>query len=224
MDIKTQEEIYEKNWDHYSKIMLEDRFRLFKDRVIYSGRKLYSKRNPPLIASIVEVSSTLWKKLQQIQASFDRIDSRHTFFHPVYFHITLNTFGWEDQVDITDIKKKITKIVSKIPPFNLEIKGVNCFERIIFAQVFDEKQILESIFTKTFEEFPDLEKYFPFYIPHISLVRIETTEARKIIRVINEKYRDINIGEIRVEEIQIVAARPYLSVGRTEILKKIKLK
>ena len=224
MDIKSQEELFEKNWEHYSKIMLEDRVPLFDDGVIYSGRKLYDRNNPPFIASIVNVSHSLWKNLQQIQAAFDRIDSRHTYFHPIYFHITLKEFGWEDQVEIQDIIEKMTKIAGNFSPFDLEIRGINCFERIIFAQVFDTKQYLESIFNKIFEEYPHLEKYFPFYIPHISLARIETTEARNIIREINKKYKNVKIGSMRVDEIQIVAARPYLSAGRIEIREQIKLR
>ncbi len=224
MDIKAQEELFEKNWEHYSKIMLEDRVPLFDDNVIYSGRKLYDKNNPPFLASIVKVSPKLWENLQQIQAEFDRIDSRHTYFHPIYYHITLKEFGWEDQVDLKEITEKMTKILSDFPPFNLEIRGINCFERIIFAQVFDKKKYLESIFNKIFEEFPHLEKYFPFYLPHVSLTRIETTEARNIISKINEKYREVNIGSMKVEKIQIVSARPYLSVGRIEIKEHIELK
>ncbi|OLS29448.1 MAG: hypothetical protein HeimAB125_22600 [Candidatus Heimdallarchaeota archaeon AB_125] len=118
----------------------------------------------------------------------------------------------------------MTKIAGNFSPFDLEIRGINCFERIIFAQVFDTKQYLESIFNKIFEEYPHLEKYFPFYIPHISLARIETTEARNIIREINKKYRDVKIGSMRVDGIQIVAVRPYLSTGRIEIREQIKLK
>jgi len=223
MDIKSQEELFEKNWEHYSKILLEDRVPLFDDSVIYSGKKLYDKNNPPFLASIVKVPHSLCENLQQIQAAFDRIDRRHTYFHHIYFHITLKEFGWEDQVEIKEISEKMTRVANNFSPFELEIKGINCFERIIFAQVFDKNQVLESIFNKIFEEFPHLEKYFPFYIPHISLARIETTEARNLIHVINEKYRNIEIGFMRVEDIQIVAARPYLTVGRIDIREKISL-
>lgn len=223
MDIKTQEELFEKNWEYYNEIMLEDRVPLFDDSVIYSGRKLYNKNNPPFLASIVKVSRSLCENLQQIQAVFDRIDNRHTYFHPIYFHITLKEFGWEDQVEIKEIGKKMTRIANSFSPFDIEIRGINCFERIIFAQVFDESQNLESIFNKIFEEFPHLEKYFPFYMPHISLVRIETTEARNLIHIITEEYRNVEIGTMRVENIQIVAAKPYLTVGRIEIREKISL-
>ena len=224
MDINSQEELFEKNWEHYSKILLEDRVPLFDDNVIYSGRKLYDKTNPPFLASIVKVSHSLCENLQQIQAVFDRIDHRHTYFHPIFFHITLKEFGWEDQVEIKELKERMTKVTSSFSPFDIEIKGINCFERIIFAQVFDKNQFLESIFNKIFEEFPHLEKYFPFYLPHISLARIETTEARNIIHVITDKYRKVKIGTLRVDEIQIVAARPYLTVGRIEVRDKIELK
>lgn len=224
MDIKAQEELFEKNWEHYSKIMLEDRIPRFEDSVIYMGRKLYEKSNPPFIAAGVNISNSLWKNLQEIQAVFNRVDYRQTYFHPIYFHVTLKEFGWEDKVDIQEIIKKMKKITKGYSSFNIDIRGINCFERVVFAQVFDTGQYLESILNRIFEEFPYLEKYFPFYLPHISLVRIETTEARNIIRLINERYRDIEIGAMNVDEIQVVAARPYLSVGRIEILERIKLR
>ena len=221
--MNSQEIKLEKNWKHFNEIHLREKSQNSDEDLTYLGRKFYDPNNPPFIATIVRVNATLWENIQKIQANMDKTDSRQTFFHPNYFHITLNEFGWADQLDITQVSNKLRKILEDIYQFDIKIRGINCFEKILFAQVFDEKQVLESIFNKTHEEFPFLERHFPDYIPHISLVRIETSEARDLIKLIYEKYRDIEIGTMKVEEIQLLAVRPYLTVGRIEIIEKIKL-
>ncbi len=219
----TYEDELAKNWNNYSRVMKKERPKFVDSEIEYNGRKFYDKNNPPFIASIVKVSDTLWQNLQLIQADLEIIDNRQTFFHPNYFHITLNEFGWQDQVEIKLISGKMRNLTNNISPFELEIRGINCFERIVYAQVFDKKRNLEAIFNKCIQTFPGLKKNFPSYIPHISLIKIDTTEARDMIEVIEKKYRNIEIGKILVKEIQIVAARPYLTAGRIVTFEKIQL-
>ena len=216
-----QVDVYKRNWNKYSQIIREGLISPLDHNYIWLGKKVYDKTNPPFLASIVKVDSSLWKKIQQIQSDIKSIDSRQEIFHPTYLHITLSEFGWKDQVDYNKIKQKIEDIVLDFSTFNLEIKGLNCFERIIYAQVFDKKQVLRSIHYRMLEEFSFLEKRFPEYIPHISIVRINTEEAKDVIDQIEHKYREVNIGELVVDNIQIVSVRPYLSVGRIKTEDKI---
>ena len=209
-----QVDAYNRNWNKYSRIIREGLIPPMDENFVWLGKKVYDKTNPPFLASIVKVDSSLWKKIQQIQADIDRIDSRQEFFHPAYFHITLSEFGWKDQVDYNKIKQKMEDILLDFSPFKLEIRGLNCFERIIYVQVFDKKQVLRSIYYRMLEEFPFLEKRFPEYVPHISMVRINTEEAKDVIDQVEQKYREVSIGEMIVNNIQIVSVRPYLSVGR----------
>ena len=218
-----QAEVYRRNWNKYSRIIREGLISHLDDNYIWLGKKVHDRTNPPFLASIVKVDSNLWKNIQEIQANIERIDSRQEFFHPTYFHITLSEFGWKDQVDYNKIKRKMEDIFLDFSPFNLEIKGLNCFERIIYAQVFDKKQVLRSIYYRMLEEFPFLEKRFPEYIPHISIVRINTEEAKDVIDQVEHKYREVSIGEMLVDNIQIVSVRPYLSVGRIKTEDKIVL-
>ncbi|MHA1419069.1 MAG: 2'-5' RNA ligase family protein [Candidatus Heimdallarchaeaceae archaeon] len=209
-----QVNVYKRNWSKYSKIIRESLIPPRDENHIWLGKKINERTNPPFLASIVKVDSSLWKKIQQIQSDIDRIDSRQEFFHSTYFHITLSEFGWKDQVDYNKIKQKMEDVLLDFSPFKLEIRGLNCFERIIYAQVFDKKQVLRSIYYRMLEEFPFLEKRFPEYIPHISMVRINTEEAKDVIDQVEQKYREVSIGEMLVNNVQIVSVRPYLSVGR----------
>ncbi len=218
-----QAEVYKRNWNKYSRIIRDGLISHLDDNYVRLGKKVHDRTNPPFLASIVKVDSSLWKKIQQIQSDIDRIDSRQEFFHPTYFHITLSEFGWKDQVDYNKIKQKMEDVLLDFSPFKLEIKGLNCFERIIYAQVFDKKQVLRSIYYRMLEEFPFLEKRFPEYMPHISIVKINSEEAKDVIDQVEHKYREVSIGEMSVDNIQIVSVRPYLSVGRIKMEDKIVL-
>ncbi|TFG18999.1 MAG: hypothetical protein EU530_07565, partial [Promethearchaeota archaeon] len=179
--MKSQVSVLNENWKVYSKKLETERLYESDDTLLYQGRRFYDIQNPPFIASIVKIAPKLWEPLQIIQADLEIADRRQTYFHPNYFHITLNEFGWQDQVNTERIIKKMKEFLQEFNPFDIKIQGINCFERIIFAQVFDETKTLESIFTKSLNEFPQLEKHFPTYIPHISLVKIDTSEARDIV-------------------------------------------
>ncbi len=208
-----QVDVYKRNWNKYSRIIREGLIPPLDDNYIWLGKRVHDRTNPPFLASVVKVDSSLWKKIQEIQADIERVDSRHEFFHPTYFHITLSEFGWKDQVDYNKIKQKMEDILLDFSPFHMKIKGLNCFERIIYAQVFDRNQVLRSIYYRMLEEFPFLEKRFPEYVPHISIVKIKTEGAKDVIDQVEQKYREVSIGEMLVDNIQIVSVRPYLSVG-----------
>ncbi len=222
--MKQQIDGYKRNWNKYSRIIREGLISPMDKNYVWLGKKVNERTNPPFLASIVKVDSSLWKKIQDIQADIERIDSRHEFFHPIYFHITLSEFGWKDQVDYNKIKQKMEDILLDFSPFNLEIKGLNCFERIIYAQVFDKNRVLRSIYNRMLEEFSFLEKRFPEYIPHISIARITSEEAKEVIDQVEQRYREVNIGEMSVDDIQIVSVKPYLSVGRIKTEDKIFLR
>ncbi len=216
-----QVDVYKRNWNKYSQIIREGLIPPIEKNYLWLGKKVNERTNPPFLASVVKVDSSLWKKIQEIQADIEIIDSRQEFFHPTYFHTTLGEFGWKDQVDYNKIKQKMEDIVLDFTPFELKIKGLNCFERIIYAQVFDKNRILRSIYYRMLEEFPFLEKRFPEYIPHVSIVKINTEEAKDVIDQVEHKYREVVIGETMVDNIQIVSVRPYLSVGRIKTEDKI---
>ena len=218
-----QFDVYKRNWNKYSRVIREGLISPLDENYIWLGKKMNYRTNPPFLASVVKVDSSLWEKIQEIQVDIERIDSRHEFFHPIYFHITLSEFGWKDQVDYNKVKQKMEDILLDFSPFNLEIKGLNCFERIIYAQVFDRNKVLQSIYYRMLEEFPFLEKRFPAYIPHISIVRITSEEAKDVIDRVEQKHREVNIGEMSVDNIQIVSVKPYLSVGRITTEDKILL-
>jgi 2'-5' RNA ligase len=223
MTIQSQIDIYEKIWKKFRTIITEGKVQPLNKDLVYMGKKFFAESNSPLIVVIAPVSPNLWPEIQQIQAKFERIDSRQQSFHPIYFHITLIEFGWEDQINLKDMTVKVKELLSEISPFKLEIRGLNCFEYMIYAQVFDEEQVLLRIYELMYNRFPLIPKRFPVFIPHISITEIKTNEAKSLIEKIEQQYRETDIGTMIVEEIQIVAARPYLTVGALEVIERFTL-
>jgi 2'-5' RNA ligase len=153
----------------------------------------------------------------------ERKDPRQLYFHPIYFHITLNELGWQDQLNLEEITTKMKEILTNIEPFILEVKGLNCFNYMIFAQVFDGEEIIFKIDELMHRHFSFIKPRFRTKIPHISITEIKTKEGKNLIELIEKKYRKIEIGEMDVKEIQIVAARPYLTVGALEVVERFLL-
>lgn len=154
----------------------------------------------------------------------ERIDPRQRYHHPSNFHITLEEFGWEDEVDLRKLMRLTKKMISNLSQFEIELKGVNCFPRTIFAQVFDRSQTLLRIYKDIHEYFPNVKEEHPEYIPHVSIVDILTNEACKLVTAIESKYRKKKIGKIKVDSVSIVAWKPYLTVGRIEARRTIPLR
>ncbi|MFX0093845.1 MAG: 2'-5' RNA ligase family protein [Candidatus Hodarchaeota archaeon] len=225
---------YLENWEKFSSIVKEGKLEPIKEKRVWLGREtkkgLVSKYqdldigNPPFLAAVFMLPSGVWESIQRIQADLEKVDPNQKYYHPYYFHITLEEYGWEDQIDLEELLETMKTILSKYSSFDIQLKGLNCFPRTIYVQVFDPSQTFLRIFEDIRSSFSNLEEK-PFeYIPHVSIAEILSNEASKLISLIAEKYRKTYIGKIKVEKIHIVRARPHLTVGRIEMLAEIPLK
>ena len=209
-------------WDKYSSIMKKGQItQPQEEKTMFYGRRLYDKDNPGFIAVVFKIPPEIWESIQLIQAKFEKMDPNHQYHHANYFHITIEELGWEDQVDLNQMNDEIEEVVSGCYPFKIKLKGLNCFLKTIFIQVVDQTNSLQRIFEAIHKRLPHLiEKPFD-YVPHISIIRISTKEAPTLVDLIERKYRHKSIGELSVDQIHIVRAWPYLTVGRIETLKTI---
>jgi len=224
MSFKRQVGVYQEIWEKNSVLVKEGKLEPRRKSFIWDGRDWIDSNNPPFLAAVFKIPSALWEIIQLIQADLERTDSRQRYHHPNHFHVTLEEYGWEDKIDLQKMLKVMRKILSNYSAFKIELRGLNLFPRTVFIQVFDETQTLFNIYSDIHREFPNLEED-PFeYVPHISIADIMTNEACNLAALIESKYREKEIGQIDVDEIHIVRARPYLTVGRIETIETIKLK
>ncbi|MHA2332571.1 MAG: 2'-5' RNA ligase family protein [Candidatus Hodarchaeales archaeon] len=214
--------LYRKIWERYSYPMKEGKLELPKNFYWY-GRNWADKNNPPFIAVVFKIPLILWEPIQQIQADLEKTDYRQKYHFPSYFHVTLEEYGWEDKIDYEKMLVNTEKLLSNCSPFTVYLKGLNCFARTIFIQVFDLSKGFSRIYGKIHEEFPHLVADHPEYIPHVSIADILTNEARDLMTLVENKYREYEIGTITVDRLHVVRARPYLTVGRIEIINTVYL-
>jgi 2'-5' RNA ligase len=224
ISLKKQMDVYQKIWDKYSVPIIEEKLKPPRESFVWYGRDWIYSGNPPFLAAIFKIPSTLWEPIQLIQADLERTDPRQRYHHPNYFHITLEEYGWEDKVDLREILGIMRKMLSNYSSFNVQFKGLNCFPGTIVVQVFDKFQSLLRIYKDIHRKFPNLEEEPYEYVPHVAIANIVTDEARNLLTLIENKYREKEIGQIKVDRIHIVRARPYLTVGRIETIKTIRLK
>ena len=224
MNLERQINVYQEIWKKYSAPIKEGKLGPRRKSFTWYGRDWIDSSNPPFLAAVFKIPSTLWERIQLIQADLERTDPRQRYHYPNYFHITLEEYGWEDRVDFQEILKKMRNIISNYSSFKIELKGLNCFPRTIIIQVFGRSQELLSIYNNIHREFPELEEE-PFeYVPHASIADITTNEARDLVDLIENRYRQEDIGRVDVNEIHIVRVRPYLAVGRIETIETVYLK
>ncbi|MFX1250013.1 MAG: 2'-5' RNA ligase family protein [Promethearchaeota archaeon] len=222
MSFKKQIDDYQEIWEKYSRQIKEGKLEPRREPVFY-GRNLYDKNNPPFLAAVFMIPSTLWESIQLIQVDLEQADPRQKYHQPSFFHITLEEYGWEDQVDLGEVLQIMKKMLANYSSFEIQLKGLNCFPRTIYIQVFDASQSLFRIYKDIHKKFPNLKEEYPDYIPHVTIADILTDEARSLLTLIQKNYRIKEIGQIKVDRIHIVKAISYLSVGRIETIKTIKL-
>jgi 2'-5' RNA ligase len=224
MSLKKQMDVYRKIWDKYRSLIKDGKLEPRIESFVWYGRDWIRSDNPPFLAAVFKIPSTLWEPIQLIQAELERSDPRQKYHHPNYFNITLREYRWEDKVDLRETLRIMRKMLSFYSPFEIQLKGLNCFSRTIIVQVFDSSQSLLRMYKDIHREFPSLEEE-PFeYVPHVAIAGIVTDEARNLLTLIEEKYREKEIGQIKVDRIHMVRARPYLTVGRIETIETIRLK
>ena len=224
LSLNKQRAVYQKIWDKYSSQIKQGKLKPRRKSFVWYGRDWIRSDNPPFLAAVFKIPSTSWAPIQLIQANLERSDPRQKYHHPNYFHITLKEYGWEDKVDLRETLRIMRKMLSFYSPFEIQLKGLNCFSRAIIVQVFDRSQSLPRMYKDIRRGFPSLEED-PFeYVPHVAIADIVTDEARNLLTLIEERYREKEIGPIKVDGIHIVRARPYLTVGRIETIETIRLK
>ena len=213
---KKQIDVYQEVWRKYSSPIMDGKFEPLEESFTWHGREWANQNNPPFLACVFKMPSEFWEPIQLVQAELERTDLRQRYYQPNYFHVTLEEYGWEDEVSFEHIAETMREMLSGYRPFTIELKGLNCFSRTLFVKVFDRSRSFSGMYKDIHKRFPNSKKEHPEYIPHLAVADVVTDEARDLIALIEKRYREERIGQVNVDRIHIVRARPYLTVGRVE--------
>ncbi|MFB6208927.1 MAG: 2'-5' RNA ligase family protein [Candidatus Nanohaloarchaea archaeon] len=148
-----------------------------------------------------------------------------------YFHITVKLGGFlvedpgeedelgEDHLD--EIVEEIRQIVEKHESFRLEVRNLNLFSNVVFAETYDIEGELESLHN----EMCQIEKLMnePYdFLPNVTLCHFGSEEEFGELVDRLEEIRKQEFGGFEVEEISLV--RDDLKEGKNfEVIESFKL-
>ena len=206
MQLKEQTEIYRRNW-----VRLYDTERIFESKGHFK----------PHAAVLVRIKPSLWMPVQKLQGSLEEIEPDHEYLHPLVFHLSLKYCGnFDDEISeeiIPDVADACRRVLTEFHPFEVTLKGLNVFCGCVFIQVFSPDGTLYKLHNALQDELMKIAMECPKvqgknFILHVTIVTLNhrPNEMFKALR----KYRDVKIGEMIVDTVELVKGIPHLTINR----------
>jgi 2'-5' RNA ligase len=206
MQLKGQTEIYRRNW-----VRFYDTERIFESKGDFK----------PHAAVLVRIKPSLWMPVQKLQGSLEEIEPDHEYLHPLVFHLSLKYCGnFDDEISeeiIPDVADACRRVLTEFHPFEVTLKGLNVFCGCVFIQVFSPDGTLYKLHNALQDELKKIAMECPKvqgknFIPHVTIVTLNhrPNEMFKALR----KYRDVKIGEMIVDTVELVKGIPHLTINR----------
>ena len=135
---------------------------------------------------------------------------RHELFTQVLptCTITLKFFGEIDTNGLEVLEQKIANVVSEFKPFDIKIKSCGAFPnnnhiKVIWVGI-DDDSIIRELHDKLDKEFTrlgfDKDKKFS---THLTIGRMKAAKNKNQVKSTIEEFSDVDIGEMRVNNISL---------------------
>lgn len=154
----------------------------------------------------IDLDDDLKPKINRIVKQFKQIDTRIKYVELMNLHLTLKFFGEIDSEGLKSLENKIANVVSEFKPFNVKIKGCGAFPnnnhiKVIWIGI-DEDSIIKELHDKLDSEFVklgfDKDKRFS---THLTIGRMKSAKNKNQVKSVIEKFSDIEIGDMTVNNI-----------------------
>jgi len=120
-------------------------------------------------------------------------------------------------------KEEISEVTENFPPFELEVRGINHFHNVLFAQFFSKDERLFDL-NKALVEKLNL-KIKRNYAPH-STIAYFNSKPDLLFKEIGARYRDYFFGKMKVNSIELVQydLHPLVEFYEPKVVKEFALK
>ncbi|MEM5778012.1 MAG: RNA 2',3'-cyclic phosphodiesterase [Candidatus Aenigmatarchaeota archaeon] len=151
----------------------------------------------------IGISDKLKPKIIEIQNKFSNFDIK--FVEPENLHFNLKFF--KDLKDVDQLKNILTDISLQLNPFEIKIAGIGAFPsknyvRVIWLGVKDGYQNLVSLAKIIDTSLERLGvKSEERFVPHLTLGRVRSGKNKNEIKILLKELENIEIGEMKVNEI-----------------------
>jgi 2'-5' RNA ligase len=133
--------------------------------------------------------------------------SQLSWVDPKNLHLTLRFLGNTEESQIKAINQKLDHLISRISPFELEIKGLGFFgnrsyPRVIWAGILMPEAIFNLVkeIENVLEE-EGFEREMKAYSPHLTLARVKNLVERDAFSQMILKYKSTSFNKQTIREI-----------------------
>jgi len=157
----------------------------------------------------IKITSSIMEKLKEVPSSLQEYRNKIRTVRPENLHITLKFLGNITQDMYSKFSEILKNSITNFSPFEVAIEGIGFFPsksraKIIWVGI-KENILLENLYkivensAEKINILPDDKKFHG----HITVGRIKTDIHPNIINAIEEKFKERNWGDMRVENITI---------------------
>lgn len=150
----------------------------FEEKKLTFGKKEWEE-NPNFLYFIeIPIETKLITKMEKIIETLKKNTKglKGFWLRPQRMHITIALPGRMGEHfqgnDVSFMKRKLTEILNEIPPFEIQIGDLNCFDTCLFCEVLDERGEIHRLHEKVSEEIPFSQNpsfQFEGFMPHMSI-------------------------------------------------------
>jgi 2'-5' RNA ligase len=214
-------EAYQPMWKTYDKKfdLLWDQYQNGYKPPIYNPEQAAGRngRRNSLTLSIHIDQPEIIKKIQAVTASIGDISGVYKMPSDSY-HITVKWLGFlADQKQhnydlepqtLEQILEQTDQILCGIPQFSLRLGGINGLASFIILEVEDNGTIaqIQGRFHEEATSVPNYDLEGEQWLPHLSIAALNHLDGLKQLKTRMRELRDIEIGEIPVNHIDLIQA------------------
>ena len=156
----------------------------------------------------IDLDDDLKPKINRLIKEFKKTDARIKYVELANLHLTLKFFGEIDTNGLEVLEQKIANVVSEFKPFDIKIKSCGAFPnnnhiKVIWVGI-DDDSIIRELHDKLDKEFTrlgfDKDKKFS---THLTIGRMKAAKNKNQVKSTIEEFSDVDIGEMRVNNISL---------------------
>lgn len=158
----------------------------------------------------VDLDPKLRQKVEELQKELAGLDTK--LVEPHNLHFTLKFLGELDEGFVNKVNTKLEAVASSYSPFTVDVQGIGVFPNENFIRVVwlgaQSAAVQNASFSLTNLQISVNESLAGLFkkekpSSHLTIARVRSQNYRKAIIEFLEKYKNIEIGTMNVEEIKL---------------------
>jgi 2'-5' RNA ligase len=148
----------------------------------------------------IKPSESVRQKVAVLQEELRQSNADVRWIGPEELHLTLRFFGEQDDATVARLRRDLARIAAETPAFALTFAGLGEFPRVVWVGGSDEAGPLAAAIEKASGLPPDKHGFNP----HLTIGRIRSDRAGKVLAAAIQERSRLLIGTSSVTEFQLI--------------------